>query len=279
MNEHNIDPLVAHELTTPTPRPKVELHKDFIYCIMHFPAFKHTHSIDDTNQEVDFIIGKDYVITTQYDTIDALHRFSKILEVDEILSKGTFDSTAGFVFFRILKEMYKSLFDEIVYIEDWIEEIEKRIFKGKEREMVIALSEVSRNLLDLKKVTNLHKDVLNSLEITGAKLFGEHFAFHVKAVLGEYYKIHNTISGNMESVQELRETNDSLLNTKQNEIMRFVTIIAFIFLPFSVVSGLFQMNTAGTPIIGQPHDWIAIVGIEIAVVVILYMVAKIKKWI
>lgn len=277
MDEYSIDPAVARELTTPTPRPRVELHKSFIYCILHFPAFKHTHA-ENNNQEIDFIIGKDFVITTQYDTIDALLRLSKILEVDEILSKGVIDHAAGFVFFRIMQEMYKSLFDELAYIDDWTEDIESKIFKGNEREMVVALSKVSRNLLDLKRVTDLHRDVLHSLELAGAKLFGEHFVFHVHAVLSEYYKIHNTIQGSRESVQELRETNDSLLNTKQNEIMKAVTIFAFIVLPFTVVTSLFQMNTIHTPLVGQPNDWAIIVGIEIVVVVILYLIARARKW-
>jgi len=278
MDEFNIDPLVAHELSSPTPKPKVELHKDYIYCIMHFPAFKHTHS-NDNNQEVDFVIGKNYVITTQYDTIDALHRLSKVLEVDEILKRGMFDHAAGFVFFRIMQEMYKSLGDELAYIEDWISEIEGRIFNGKEREMVVALSEVGRDLLDFKKVTNLHRDVLNSVEAVGHRLFGEHFVFHIKTILSEYYKIHNAIGSNRDSVQELRDTNNSLLETKQNEVMKVLTMVAFMTLPSSLIAAIYSMNTSFIPLAGTTNDFWIVIGFMVTISICIFTVFKYKKWI
>jgi len=79
-------------------------------------------------------------------------------------------------------------------------------------------------------------------------------------------------------VAELRETNNSLLSTKQNEIMKVITIIAFIFLPFSIITGFFQMNTTNTPLIGGPNDWVIVVGTEILVAVVLFTIAKVKKW-
>src|SRR4051812_42402009 len=88
MDTYHIHPFVAKELTSITPKPRIEFHDKYIYCILHFPAWKHTHSTDNKNQEVDFIIGKDILITARYDTIDALHELSKDLEVDQILEKN-----------------------------------------------------------------------------------------------------------------------------------------------------------------------------------------------
>ena len=62
MDQYSIHPFVAKELSTFTPRPRIEFHDEYIYCIIHFPAWKHTHSKDDVNQEVDFIIGDDIAI-------------------------------------------------------------------------------------------------------------------------------------------------------------------------------------------------------------------------
>ena len=46
MKEFGIHPLVAEELRSPTLRPKVDLYDNFIYLILHFPAFQHTHGHD-----------------------------------------------------------------------------------------------------------------------------------------------------------------------------------------------------------------------------------------
>jgi len=278
MSEFNISPSTGQELLTPSLKPKVDLFKDYIYLILHFPAFKHSHINTNKLQEVDFVIGKNFLITTKYEAVDPLRQFAKEFEVSKILNHRDENFHAGHLFFQMIRGLYDSLNDELDFISDSLREIEDEIFKGKEREMVQNISNVSRDLLNFKQATILHKEMLKSFEVAARKVFGEEYSFYPKAVLNEYYKISNKISGNSEYVAELRETNNSLLSTKQNEIMKAITIVAFLFLPFSVITGFFQMNTSHTPLIGSENDWLIVVAIEIFVSVILFILAKIKKW-
>src|SRR3989344_2952266 len=171
MDEFSIHPLVAEELLLPTVKPKVELYNDqFIYLILHFPAFRHTHTAG-TDQEVDFIIGRNFIITTRYDTIDPLHKFSKIFEVNSILDRSDIGEHAGFVFFYMIKKLYKALEHELEYISDRLHATEEHIFKGMEKEMVIELSNISRELLAFKQAIALHREVLESFEIAARSFF------------------------------------------------------------------------------------------------------------
>ncbi len=277
IQEFHIDPIVANELTTPTPKPRVELHGNYIYCVLHFPAFKHSHT-DRTDQEVDFYIGKDFLITARYDTVDALHKFAKKLEVNAILDKKNIEYPAGYIFYLILREIYHSIFDELAYIEDWVKEIETRIFTGNERDMVFALSQVSRTLLDFKKTTDMHEDILESLEIAGKKLIGDHFTYYTRTALEEYHKIKNLIRSNMEAVVELRETNNALLTTKQNEITKVLTILAFIAVPLSLIASIFQIDTVSRPIVGGPHDFWILIGVILLIGASMFSFFKFKGW-
>src|SRR4051812_47813551 len=78
-HEFNIEPLVAEEILLPATKPRIDFHPRYIYTVFHFPALRHSHKTHE--QEIDFIIGNDFLITTRYDTVDPLHQFSKIFEV------------------------------------------------------------------------------------------------------------------------------------------------------------------------------------------------------
>ena len=277
MEEYSIHPTVAEELLMPTLKPKVDLHDNFIYLILHFPAFRHTHN-NQQNQEVDFIIGKDFIITTRYDTIDPLHKFSKVFEVDSILDKSDIGTHAGFVFFFMIKKLYKALEHELEYIHDALETIEEDIFEGREKEMVVSLSIVSRDLLNLKQALSPHKDVLNSFEEVGLKFFGKDFTHQIRSIGSEYYKINNIIHTHSDSLKELRQTNDSLLTTKQNEVMKVLTIMAFVTFPLSLIASIFGMNTSTLPIVGGPNDFWIIMIIMVSFTVIMFTFFKYKKW-
>jgi len=128
MEEYHIQPLVADELNSPTLRPKVDVYDNFIYLILHFPTIFHKHG-NQTEQEVDFVIGKDFLITTHYDVVDPLHDFSKVFEVNSILDKSNISEHAGFLFYYIIRELYRDLNVELDHVYNTLEGIESKIFK------------------------------------------------------------------------------------------------------------------------------------------------------
>ena len=81
-----------------------------------------------------------------------------------------------------------------------------------------------------------------------------------------------------EVLRELRETNNALLSTKQNETMKILTLFTFLALPFTIIASLFQMNTNSTPLVNSNIAWPIIVGTEIFITLILFTIAKKKKW-
>jgi len=279
MSEWNIHPLVAQELVGPSLRPKVELYPNFIYLILHFPVIKRKNSKKlIEQQEIDFIVGKNFIITSRYDAIDPLHQFAKLFEVNSILDRSDMANHAGFVFFYMVRVLYEALTQELESINDTIHDTEEKIFKGKERAMVIRLSEISRELLGIRRAIGLHREILESFESVSRRFFGEDFSYHTRAIVGEYYKVDNLVNSSFESVTELRETNNSLLNTKETETMKMITIVAFLTLPASVITNFFQMSTKTTPIVGQPNDWLIVMGISFFSTALLVMLAKAKRW-
>ncbi len=279
MSEYNIHPLVAQELVGPSLRPKVEVYPDSIYLILHFPVIRRKHSKRFVEQqEIDFIIGKEFIITSRYDAIEPLHQFSKLFEVNSILDRTDMGEHAGFVFFYMIRMLYDTLSHELDFINDSIRDIEERIFKGRERAMVVRISEVSRELLDVRRATSLHKEILESFDIAARRFFGEAFAYHTRAIIGEYYKIHNHLESDHDSLNELRETNNSLLNTKQNEIMKTFTILAFVTLPLSLAVNIINIPSESNPLTGHPQAfWIVIAGTLVSCVA-MFAFFKYKEW-
>lgn len=280
MDQYSIHPFVAKELSSVTPRPRIEFHDQYIYCILHFPAWKHTHSKDDVNQEVDFIIGKDVLITARYDTIDSIHKFAKEVEVEEILDKKgdrTYEHSHK-IFMGLLRSLYGGLFEELAYIEDTTKNITGQIFHGKEREMVVSISEITRTLLDFKRVIDLHHEILETMKHRGQEIFGEHFGLEMESIIVDYQKLDSSIRSSLEMLRELRDTNNSLLTTKQNEIVKQLTVLGFVILPLNLIAWLFAMRVDGLPFLNNPNGFYIVLVLMLASASIALVYAKSKHW-
>jgi magnesium transporter len=224
VERYGIDPLVAHELASPSLKHRVESRQHYIYLVLHFPTWKKSHT--DQSQEIDFVIGPDFIITTRYEQIDAVDRFSKKIEVDTILEKDFPGHARDLIFFNLLSEIFKGIIDQLDYIDKALGQSQRRMFDGNEKEMVFDLSESSRHLLDFRKITAPYHEALRTLEQVGQKLFGEDFGFSARGIIEELSKGEAILKHQTEYLSELRETNNSLLSTKQNQFLILLAVIA-----------------------------------------------------
>jgi len=277
VSNYNIDLQSGNDLVLPTNSPRVNFYPNYAYIVLHFPFFKHSHR-ENNVQEIDFIITKEALITSRFDHIDAVHKFKKIIEAESVVDKKPIVNPTGYLFFRLLRELYGSLFDELKYIDSESREIEKSIFSGKEHEMVLEISNLIRVLLDLDRTLSQHKDVLTKLKDYGSGIFGEHFEYHIRSVIDEYGKLRGIIRSQKDIITELRETNNSLLNSKQNEVAKIITVLAFISVPISLILNVFQIDTVSRPIVGSANDFWILVGFILLTGVFLFTFFKYKKW-
>ncbi len=277
MQEFSLGPDVAQDILLPTFKDKITVHKDFIYFVLHFPAFKHTHN-KSHRQEIDFVLGKNFLITNRYEQIDAMEKYSKIFEVNSILNKGEAKIGPGEIFIAMMRTIYQSLTDELESLKYLLNDIEKNIFDGKEKEMVFELSRIGREIINFNHIVKPQGDILETLKNNAEKIFGKGFVLELDTLINDHYKMTHTLENITEVMHELRETNNSLLSTKQNEIMKLLTIITFFVIPFSIISDLFQINATDIPILGIPFDWFIIISVEIIIMIGLFILAKKKKW-
>jgi magnesium transporter len=276
IDEFSIEPRVAEELLLPATKPHVDFHASYVYLILHFPALRHSHK--HRGQELDFVIGRNFLVTTHYEAIDPVHNFSKVFEVNSALETGKVGNHAGYIFYALLKRLYKGVEHELEFIKRDLTTIEEHIFSGDEVLMVESLSRAARDLLNLRQILEPHREVLHTLESEGANFFAGDFSVQLRALSNEYYKVHNHIMRLTEQLHELRETNNSLLSTKQNETMKVFTIMAFTTFPLTLFATLFAIPAESTPILGRENDFWILVSCMAFAVSLMLMFFKRKKW-
>ncbi len=277
MAEFDIHPIVADELLSPSVRSKVDHYENFIYCILHFPAIRHSHSGGNI-QEVDFVIGRKFLLTVHYDAIDPMHKFSKVFEVNSILDHSNIGDHAGFLFFYMLRKIYASVHHELSAIGDLLQSAEERVFKGEERKMVEELSLINRDLIAIHRALYWHERVLDSLRVASKEFFGAEFGHYIDNILGEYHKVNRGVEEERDILEDLRTTNNSLLSAKTNEVMRSLTAISVVAFPASFLAWVFSIDARNMPIVGDANDFWILLGFMGVSSLLTFLILRAKKW-
>jgi len=278
MQKYSIHPLVAEELLKPTIRPKVDVYKNFIYLILHFPIFE-LEQKTSISYEIDFIIGKNFLITAHYKPMTPLYELTKTFEVGSMLGKDNMIKNPGLLVFFIIRQLYNFALRQLDHIQININDIEDNIFKGREAEMVEVISCARRDILTFRRAIYSHDSVLNSLELAGKEFFGPDFVRYVNSIIGEWTRVKNVLLNCKETIESLQNTNDSLLTDKTNDIMKFLAALSFLTFPMMLFTAIFSMNTVSTPILGIKGDFWIIVGFMAVAITTLVIWFRRKKWI
>lgn len=277
MEEYNIAPELVEDLTAPVPQSRINAARGTLKLTLDFPMVKSERA--GAGHEVKFIITKKLLLTVRYEEISAFHKFAKEFEVLSILSRSGKRAHAGHIFVALIGALYARLDEKLDYLNSRMSEIDECIFQGKEKEMVADISEVSRRTIAFNLALSIHKEVLENASPGLEKLFGSTFLKDIDGLMEHFHYLIRRVRSLQETIDELRETNSALLTTKQNEIMKNLTVMAFITFPLMLFTSMFGMNTKILPIVGMPGDfWIIITAMGVATVG-FFIFFKYRDWI
>ncbi len=255
--EFSISERLEAELFSPSPSPLVAKDVDNTFLVLHFP----THGTADgeiRDQEIDFIVGNGFIITVRYEVIASLDRLQKLLETEQLISPH--DIIATDVLLEILfAHLYTAVRDHTSHIASRLTHIERDMFSGLERTTVRAISNTSREFLHVEAaLANQEEPLSRFLKALSAQgSFGASFGERSERILAERAQVARIVGTYRAVATELRETNASLLEARQNEIMKALTTITVLVLPLELIAFIFGMHALGTPLEQDPHAfWI-----------------------
>jgi len=276
MEEYNIPPQLLGDLSGPVPRSEASAAERVIKITLDFPVVK--KKATEGSHEIKFLIAKKTLITVRYEDVSALHRFGKEFEVLTTLDRGSKETHGGLLFIALMRSLYEGLAAKLDYIDSRMDFIEGEMFNEREREMVVEISRVSQTLITFRQILFSHKEVLEVADPLFLELFGKSFAPYLAELFHHYQHLTRRTASLTATLQELRNTNDSLLSTKQNEIMKALTVMAFVTYPLALIAAAFGMNTEHTPFVGHRFDFWFIVGIMLTSATIFFAYFKYKRW-
>lgn len=276
VSEADIPAEFTKDLTTMVPRSEVIAQKHAIKLTLDFPIVKRT----DINHphEIKFIATKKHFVTIRFEDIEAVHRFSKEFEVSSMIKKSKASTSGAHILMSLLNELYQTMAVKLDYLESKMMDIEEEMFNEREKEMVFEISKVSRRLIAFRQTLYTHESVLRDFHTALTEAFGKQFADAVDRLDSEYVHLRGRLGVLTSVLDDLRNTNDSLVSTKQNEIMKILTIMAFITFPLTLFTSMFGMNTTTTPLVGQRGDFWLILSIMAVVSVAFFAFFRYKKW-
>ncbi|QQG52823.1 MAG: magnesium transporter CorA family protein [Candidatus Falkowbacteria bacterium] len=257
-------------------RPLIFRGGRYLFLILHFPAVENGKVISG---EVDFFVGHNFLVTAHNNNLPALAQFFNIgkKDPDSLLSFSS-ESSAVLLYEilgRLIDDCYRLLDDNSLEIKA----VEDLIFSGDQKKAVEKILLLRRNIINIRKIMQNHKNILKELTKMDSSLVDRvAIKKYYESLVEDSKRLWETLDNQKEMIEVLNNTNESLLNDQMNSIMKTLTIFSVIVFPLTLLAAIFGMNAVNMPFVNHKYGFWIIIGIMLIGSFFMMMFFKRKRW-
>ena len=274
------DPFHFHELAvedalTEIHHPKVESYGNYLYIILHGINFSQSEHCFST-QDVDFFLGEQFLVTVHPGISRTLSEMLNICaRNDRALGEGP-----GALFHRIVDAMVDHYRPEVDELSNRLDALETEVFNHPDARLARQILDFKSDVSSLRRVVLPQRDVVGRLGRREFPIISEQLSYRFRDVYDHLVRIVDESLFFQDRVTSLLDAHLSQVSNQLNSVMKVLTIIATLFMPLTVLTGMYGMNV-DLPHLpgGGPAQFWWVFGIMVVLSVAMLAYFRSKRWI
>lgn len=217
--------------------PKVESYGTYLYVILHgidFQAVRHRFATHDT----DFFIGPNYLVTVHDGTSRSIEHMRHVCQRNEhVLTDGPIG-----LLHRIVDAMVDNYMPEVEKLAERLEAIERRVFDSPQENLIKPILGLKRDVASMRRVLLPQRDVVGRLARREFPAISEQISYRFRDVYDHLVRLTDESMLFHDRLSSLLDAHLTSVSTRLNQVMMVLTVIATIFMPLTVLTGMWGMN-------------------------------------
>jgi len=254
--------------------PKAEPYPGYLYVVLHGIDVSKSRQRAFATRDIDFFIGPHFLVTVHDGKSTSIAHLRELCDRhDRLLAEGPVG-----LFHRIVDTMvdhYRPVMDAL---EERIDHMEEEAFTGQ-GELARRMLKLRHELAQMRRVLMPQRDVLGRLARREFAAISDEMAYRIRDVYDHVVRLADEAILFQDRVTGILEVNLASISNRLNQVMKVLTVMSTIFLPLTVLSGMWGMN------VPLPHFpggdaaqfwWVA--GIMAAIAVVMLAIFRRNRW-
>jgi magnesium transporter len=267
-------PLSVEDALGATHHPKIEPYDGYLYLVLHGIDFRETERHFATH-DIDFFIGRNYLVTVHDGTSRSIATMRDMCDRHgHVLAEGPVGALH-----RIIDLLVDNYRPEVEEFEGRISELEDLAFTGGQ-DIVRELLAIKRDLAWMRRVIIPQRDAVGRLARREFAMISDEMAYRFRDVYDGLVRLAEEGLLFQDRVTGILDAHLTIVSNRLNQVMKLLTVMATIFLPLGVLTGLYGMNVPLPDLPGGEAVqfwWVA--GIMVGIAVFMLTLFRRMRWI
>jgi magnesium transporter len=268
-------PLSVEDAMSAVQYPKAEAYDGYLYVILHDIAFQKREHCFETH-DVDFFLGPNYLVTVHGGDSQSIQ---ELREQAPRNAKMCADGPVP-LFHRIVDAMVDHYRPEMDKLEDRLNEMEDSIFAAPNAALMRQILVEKRQVAMLRRIVTPQRDVVARLARRDFVDISTEMSFRFRDVYDHLVRVADDSMIFQDRITGMLDAHLSNVSNRLNEVMKVLTVVATIFMPPTLLAGIYGMNVPLPHFPGSDAAqfwWLT--GICIAMIVAMLAAFRSRHWI
>jgi magnesium transporter len=266
--------LTLEDILNTQQRPKVDTYADCLYLVTRFFSYS-SASMDISSEQVSMVLGRNFVLTFQERRTGSFDPVREHLQADEGQLRK---SGADYLAYTLLDIIVDRYFLALEQIGDDCETLEDALLRKPASSLLHNIHKLKRQTMELRHAVWPLREVVNVL------IRNESGFFHADT-LPYLRDVYDHTVHFIESLESLRDMLagmlDIYLSTVSNRVnmeVRALTVVAMLFMPATLIAGIFGMNFHWMPWLTNPNGFWFALGMMAGIALLMGAIFWRRQW-
>lgn len=254
--------------------PKVDDYGSYLFVIVHNVLYDPERQQLSTS-ELNVYLGANFVVSVHRSPVRAVTEIRRRAEARSLV----LDHGAAFLAHALIDVVVDDFHPVVESVDEQVADVEERVLAEPKRETLEEVLRLKRNAQRLKRSILPQRDVVNRFSR------GEYPRLIQPEALMYFRDVYDHSVRVEEMIESVRDLADSALNTylssvnnRINEVMKTLAIVTVVFLPLTLIAGIYGTNFENVPEYGVHVGYYGMLGVMVAVAAGLIGWFRFRRW-
>lgn len=270
----SLHPLVLEDILNTEQRPKIDTYSEYIFIVVRLVNWNKEEQTLESEQ-LSMVLGKSWVLTFQ-------EKASQVFaEIHERLRAGhTHIRTLGadYLAYAMIDKVVDRYFTVLEGLGEAIENLEDQIILRASQQDLYAIHALRRELLQLRRSLWPLRDIINTLQRDEINILSNDTQIYLHDVYDHTMHLIESMESLRDLVGTLQESHMSSQSNTLNQQMRLLTVITTMFMPLTLITGIYGMNFKNMPELEWEYGYFMVLGLMVTILLSMGCFFWRKRW-
>jgi magnesium transporter len=256
--------------------PKLDHQDDYLFLVAHMPVRNERTHIPRL-AEVDIFITRGNLVTSHRGEIEALTGLWESAQTSAAERMKLMGHGASPLLYELLNALVNDCMPLIERMDRDIRHIEENLFSNDTRHILDEIAVIRRELIATRRILHPQVETIRQLAEGRWPFIHEELDPYWGDISDHLSQLGWTLDEQMEVVNGLANTIDTLASHRIDEVVRLLTVVTVITLPLTLLATIFGMNVA-LPFAEHPLLFFLIITLGLVVTMWLVRYLRRHRW-